>query len=312
MLNIGLVGIGKIADRVALGIEYASKGKLYAVASRSLDKAKMFASKYHVDKYYDNYIEMLEDEKVDIIYICTPNILHKEQIMLALKYHKHVICEKPMVLKLEDLDECFKFARKQKCFLMEAHKTVFTCLNTYLFEKINEGIIGKIKYIEAQYATNVLPSKKEISSWHFSKEGGGCLYDIGVYPLAYANYFANSKIVDFHTMQHKVDDIFCDQGHAMITYENGIMAHIVTSWQCDMINIAYIYGELGYIECHNFWKNTQAILHKDGKNILIEKQMKSDFTPEIEYAINCIEKGLLESDIMGYRQSYDILKIIAC
>ena len=310
MLSIGILGLGKIADRVAKGIEYAKNGELVAVSSRNIDKAKAFAYKYHADIFYDNYMDMLQDDRVDIIYICTPNILHKEHIMLALKYHKHVICEKPMVLNLEDLDECFAYARKQNCFLMEAHKTVFTPLNTYLLEKINEGIIGEIKYIEAQYASNVLSSQKKISSWHYDKEGGGCLYDIGVYPIAYANYFASSKIKEYELIQHKVDDTFCDQAHAMITYENGIMVHIATSWQCDMVNTAYIYGELGYIECHNFWKNTQAILVKDEKRILIEKEMKSDFTGEIEHAINCIEKGWIESNIMGYEQSANILRII--
>ena len=310
MLSFGILGLGKIADRVAKGIEYAKNGELVAVSSRNIDKAKTFAYKYHADIFYDNYIDMLQDDRVDIIYICTPNILHKEHIMLALKYHKHVICEKPMVLNLEDLDECFAYARKQNCFLMEAHKTVFTPLNIYLIEKINEGIIGEIKYIEAQYASNVLSSQKKISSWHYDKEGGGCLYDIGVYPIAYANYFASSKIKEYELIQHKVDDTFCDQAHAMITYENGIMAHIATSWQCDMVNTAYIYGELGYIECHNFWKNTQAILVKDEKRILIEKEMKSDFTGEIEHAINCIEKGWIESNIMGYEQSANILRII--
>lgn len=310
MLSFGILGLGKIADRVAKGIEYAKNGELVAVSSRNIDKAKAFAYKYHADIFYDNYIDMLQDDRVDIIYICTPNILHKEHIMLALKYHKHVICEKPMVLNLEDLDECFAYARKQNCFLMEAHKTVFTPLNIYLLEKINEGIIGEIKYIEAQYASNVLSSQKKISSWHYDKEGGGCLYDIGVYPIAYANFFASSKIKEYKLIQHKIDDIFCDQAHAMITYENGIMAHIATSWQCDMVNTAYIYGELGYIECHNFWKNTQAILVKDEKRILIEKEMKSDFTGEIEHAINCIEKGWIESNIMGYEQSANILRII--
>ena len=310
MLSFGILGLGKIADRVAKGIEYAKNGELVAVSSRNIDKAKAFAYKYHADIFYDNYIDMLQDDRVDIIYICTPNILHKEHIMLALKYHKHVICEKPMVLNLEDLDECFAYARKQNCFLMEAHKTVFTPLNIYLLEKINEGIIGEIKYIEAQYASNVLSSQKKISSWHYDKEGGGCLYDIGVYPIAYANYFASSKIKEYELIQHKVDDTFCDQAHAMITYENGIMAHIATSWQCDMVNTAYIYGELGYIECHNFWENTQAILVKDEKRILIEKEMKSDFTGEIEHAINCIEKGWIESNIMGYEQSANILRII--
>ncbi len=310
MLNIGLIGIGQIAKRAANGINLAANAQLYAVASRSMAKAQAFAQEHHAIKAYDDYEKLCQDPLVAMVYICTPNVYHKEHIMMALDHHKHVICEKPMLMNIEDLEACFEHAKKQGCFLMEAHKTVFTPLNHHLFNLISEGIIGKVHFIEGQYASEVLPSKKSIADWHFQSEGGGCLYDIGVYPLAFANYFANSKIIEHQTMIHKVDGIFCDQAQAMIRYENGIMAHIATSWQCDMVNMGYIYGELGYIEYKNFWKNTQAYLVKNGQRTLIEVKMKSDFTGEIEHAVECVEKGWLQSNVMGFVQSAAILDII--
>ncbi|MCI5772984.1 MAG: Gfo/Idh/MocA family oxidoreductase [Erysipelotrichaceae bacterium] len=310
MLNVGIIGLGQIATRVAKGIKFAKNANLYAVASRDINKAITFKQAHDAQKAYDDYSKLCADQNVDVVYICTPNTLHKEHIMLALSHHKHVICEKPIFTKLEDLDACFQYAKKQGCLLMEAHKTVFTPLNQHLFNLISKGIIGKVHFIEGQYASEVLPSQKAISKWHFEAEGGGCLYDIGVYPLAFANYFAHSKIKEYQLMEHKVDGIYCDQAQAMITYENGIMAHIATSWQCDMVNMGYIYGEKGHIEYHNFWKNTQAYLVKDGQKTLIEVDMDSDFTGEIEHAIACIEQGLCQSNIMSQEASKEILKVI--
>lgn len=72
---------------------------------------------------------MLQDANLDMVYICTPNYLHAKHIQLALANHKHVVCEKPMCVSSEELHACFDYAHQQNCFLMEAHKTVFTPLN---------------------------------------------------------------------------------------------------------------------------------------------------------------------------------------
>ena len=292
-MNVGVYGLGNISHRVIKGIQFAKNADLYAVCSRSQEKADEFKEQYNASVAYSDYEQMLQDENMDMIYICTPNYLHRTHIMQALQYEKHVMCEKPMCVNQDDLNACFDLANQKHCFLMEAHKTVFTPLNLKLFEMIQEGCIGDVKSIDAQYATRL---EKEISTWHFEKPGAGCMYDIGVYPIVYANRMANSLIQNVKRIQNE----------ALIEYENGCVAHIATSWDVNMQNTAYIYGTKGMIVCKNFWKNTRALVN--GEEIVVDQQ--SDFTGEIEHACTCISKGLIESPIMSRNASLEILKVV--
>ena len=150
MIRIGVYGLGKISYRVIQGILYANNADLYAVCSSNLEKANAFKEEYGARKAYDSYEEMLQDANLDMVYICTPNYLHAKHIQMALNNHKHVVCEKPMCVSSKELNACFDYAKKQNCFLMEAHKTVFTPLNQKLFEVISNGQIGQVKSIDAQ------------------------------------------------------------------------------------------------------------------------------------------------------------------
>lgn len=307
-INIGVLGIGSISARVFKGIQLACNANLYAVCSRSLEKARTCAKKYDVNVYYHSYTDMLSDPNVDLIYILTPNYLHKSHILLALSYGKHVMCEKPMCLDVFELQDCFALAKKKGLFLMEAHKTVFNPLNQRVLSILSTGRIGNVHTIEAQYAS-VISSFSELPDWHLSKRGSGCLYDIGVYPIAYANFMAGNKLkkVIVHDQKHKSG--FVTQAHILVEYENGIQAHLATSWLTSMENTAYIYGDKGYIKTKNFWKNTEAeiVIGNDREVLVVE--MGSDFTPEIEHACDCILNHVTESPIMSEAASKSILDV---
>ena len=137
MVQIGVYGLGGISRRVIQGVLFSRNANLYAVCSSSIEKADAYKEEYGAKKAYDNYENMLQDTNIDMIYICTPNYLHAKHIQLALANHKHVVCEKPMCVSSEELHACFDYAHQQNCFLMEAHKTVFTPLNQKLFEMIS-------------------------------------------------------------------------------------------------------------------------------------------------------------------------------
>ncbi len=292
-IKIAVYGLGKISNRVIQGIQCSKNAELYCVCSRSQEKANTYKKQYQAKKAYVSYEEMLQDKEIDLVYICTPNYLHKEHILKALSFYKNVVCEKPMCLSISDLKECFTLSKQNHCFLMEAHKTVFTPLNQLIFQKIQAGEIGEIVSIEAQYATRL---EETISSWHFDQAGAGCMYDIGVYPICFANFMANRSI---HTIKRLKD-------HALIEYENGCIAHIATSWSCTMENKAHIYGTKGTISYSNFWKNDCATIN--GKELKVNQA--SDFTGEIEHAATCIQKGWIESPIMSQEASAQILKVI--
>ncbi|MGX8834632.1 Gfo/Idh/MocA family protein [Amedibacillus sp. YH-ame6] len=310
-MKIGIIGLGKIAKRVAKGVQYAHNAELYAVASRNLENANEFKENFGANVAYGSYEELLSDDNVELVYICTPNVLHKEHIMLCLKYRKHVLCEKPFVSNQEQLQECFSYAKQQGCFLMEAEKTLFTPLNQKLKKMVEEGVIGKLRYIEAGYCTKMDVKEYPKDSWLFRKEDGGSFYDVGVYPICYANLFANASLAHVEVMKQNSAYAGIDiLTQAMLGYENGVMAYVRSSWGVDMINQGYLYGDEGVIITDNFWKSTSAILRKDGKDTRIEVSMESDFTGEIEHAVDCIQQGYLQSPILSQERSEQIMKVL--
>lgn len=311
MKNVGILGLGNIANRVAKGVLCSEKACLYAVASRKIDNAKAFADKYGSQTYYGSYEEMLKDANVDLIYICTPNTLHYEQIKLCLSYGKHVICEKPMVKNEEQVRELFSLAREQGCFLMEAEKTMFTPLNKKIKEMIAVGEIGKLNTIRAQYCSDGLDGLAQ-DHWVLGEDFGGCTYDIGVYPICASHFYADAKMKEFHAEAVRNPEFNCDFGmDADIFYENGIYGCVRSNWfyQAENKGKAVLVGEKGYFEIPAFWKGNKAYLHKEGVITKIEVDMESDFEGEITHAIECIEAGLLESPILGEEMSVEIIRV---
>ena len=312
MINFGILGIGNIAHRVAKGILCSKKANLYAVASRDKDNAERFWQQYGAEKAYGSYKELLEDAAVEVVYICTPNAFHYEQIMLCLSYGKHVICEKPMVANAEQVKELFAQAKKTGCFLMEAEKTMFTPLNVKLKEMVENGMIGKLRAIRAEYSYQVLEEVNK-DHWVLDKNMGGSAYDIGVYPISFSHYFADSRIENLIVKRVNHPEYECDFGmQADICYENGVYGFLQSNWfyTPEHKGSAVLAGDDGYIEVPAFWKGTRAYLHKNGTVEEIRVEMESDFEGEVTHAAECIENNMLESPVLGEEMSLEIIKVV--
>lgn len=306
-MNIVVFGCGYIAGRVANGINY-SDANLYGFASRNIEKAKEYKNKYNAIKYF-TYEESLLDKEVDVIYITTPNPTHYEYTKQALIHKKHVICEKPFVSSQKEAIELFELSKENKCFLMEAHKTCFTPLNQYLLSRINE--IGTILSIEAGFTSSF--HEENCKQWNIDEHMGGSFYDLGVYPLCFANLYANSKVkeTNFNIQMYKNNK--CDQKcECNILYENGISASLLSCWGNQDYNFgkAIIKGTKGYIEIDNFWKSDKAKWIVNGKVEEIKVEQKSDFTGEINHAYKCIKENLLESPVLSKKAILQILFVL--
>ena len=312
MVRFGILGLGNIANRVAKGINYAKNAELYAVCSRSLDNANVYKEKYGAQVAYGSYEELCLDEKVDVIYICTPNHLHIEQLELCFKHKKNVICEKPMVRSQEEVNYLFDLAQKNGCFLMEAHKTCFTPLNQLIKKRLVSGEFGEVKMILADYCYGY-SMIYTLDSWVMHPQYGGCSYDVGVYPTAFITYMVDSDIKQVDGMPIRREGFECDFGMLTnIEFENGIKAQANCSWYHFSKNKgnALIVTTKGTIEIPAFWKSTTATITMDGVVEQLEVHMDSDFTGEVEEVASCIEKGLLESPTMGRKKSCDIMRVV--
>ena len=107
MIRWGILGAGNIAHRFAKSLASHEECELYAFSCRKEEKAKAFFAEYPCEKYYSGdscYSDMLEDPNIDIVYICVPHGLHARWAIEALSKEKAVLCEKPAVIRHEEME----------------------------------------------------------------------------------------------------------------------------------------------------------------------------------------------------------------
>ena len=177
----GILGLGKIAHKFAQDLLSVNDAELYAVASRSEEKSKSFASKFGAKKYYSSYEDLVKDNSVDAIYIATPHAFHRAHSILCLQHKKAVLCEKPFAMNLQEVEDMIAVAKENNTLLMEALWTYFLSHYQYVLELVKSNKYGKLKQLEADFG---FYTPYDTSSRVFKKEvGGGSLLDIGIYPI---------------------------------------------------------------------------------------------------------------------------------
>ena len=187
-MKIATIGTSWITESFIESSKYIDDIYIYAVYSRSEEKAIAFAEKNGVDKYYFSLDEMLCDENIDAVYIASPNSKHFEQSKMCLLAGKHVICEKPMVVTSDELEELYSIADSKNLILLEAMKSMHSDGLDVIKNAIAD--IGEIRTAQIDF------------SQHSSKYGAykrgenpnifnpsmctGALMDLGVYCVYFA------------------------------------------------------------------------------------------------------------------------------
>jgi len=180
-INWGIIGLGNIAHKFATDLLTIKDAKLYAVASRNLDKATTFGKKFKAKKAYDNYESLVNNPNIDAVYIATPHALHKENTLLCLENGIPELCEKPFAMHFSEVEEMIAKAKEKNVLLMEALWTFFLPHYTFVLEFIKNNTYGKVLKLEADFG---FYREFDNSSRLFNKTlGGGSLLDIGIYPI---------------------------------------------------------------------------------------------------------------------------------
>lgn len=184
-LGIGIIGCGSIAQNQHLPAyaRLADKVKMVAVADVNEQTARQAAEKFQVPHVFNDYHQLLALEEIDAVSICTPNYLHMEPAVAALRAGKHVLCEKPLARNAQEARAMVQAARQAGKILQVALQWRFTGLGQFLFRYIQqEGQLGNLYYARAHALR-----RRGIPGWGVfidkEKQGGGPLIDIGVHIL---------------------------------------------------------------------------------------------------------------------------------
>ena len=182
----GILGASKIAFEQVIPAMLKSKNtKLLAIASRDIDKAKLFSQKYSIQKVFNNYEQLISDPEIDAIYIPLPNHLHVPYSIKCLNAGKHVLCEKPISIKAKEVLDLIEIQKKNRRIISEAYMVRFHPQWIKTKELIDNGAIGKLTGIQGMF-NYYNDDPKNIRN--DASIGGGGLLDIGVYPIVTSRY----------------------------------------------------------------------------------------------------------------------------
>lgn len=178
VVRVGIVGCGRIAHRFVPESSFVSGIQIVGAYDVETSFGDSFTQKHQLEKNYASYESLLED--VEAVYIATPHLSHYSLTKQALLAKKHVLCEIPLVLEVEQARELYALAEAQEVILMEANKTAHCPAFNHLMVMIKSGAIGEVVDIEASLS-RLLPdrTRREFDA----EQAGGSMYESAVYPL---------------------------------------------------------------------------------------------------------------------------------
>lgn len=309
-IRFGILGTGRIAGLFAQAIIHASEcASLTAVGSRTHETAVQFAQTYNVRHAYGSYDELINCADVDVVYIATPNTLHYENSMAALKAGKAVLCEKPLTMNAAEAKALIEYARSKKIFFCDAMWSRFFPAAIKIREWL--PLIGDIRLVTANFA---FQAQVNPASRLFAPElGGGSLLDLGVYNVAFATLAYSGEMPS----DIKAAAYICETGvdgiaSVSLKYDTG-----VASLNCGLIlnmqRNAAIYGSLGSILIPDrFWAPEHVELNVYGKTTESFDCAKecNGMEYEVREVARCMNEDLIESPFMTHADSIIVMSIL--
>jgi predicted dehydrogenase len=167
--------------------------ELVAIASRELARAEHYAAQWGIPRAYGAYQDLLSADDVDAIYVPLPNSLHAPWTIAAMRAGRHVLCEKPMALTLDEIDAMEEVARETGRVVAEAFMYRHHALTPAVREQIAAGIVGPVRLVRGAFSF-VLDREGDV---RFDPAlGGGALWDVGCYPVSYARFVLDEEPIE--------------------------------------------------------------------------------------------------------------------
>jgi D-xylose 1-dehydrogenase (NADP+, D-xylono-1,5-lactone-forming) len=174
----GFISTANINDKLLAGAAESDRVDVIAVASRDAARAEAYARERGIEGAYGSYEALLADPDVEAVYISLPNSLHVEWSIRALEAGKHVLCEKPLSRRAEDVERAFDVAEQSGRLLMEAFMYRHNPQTARLNELVDGGAIGRLRLVRAAFSFPLTDA--ENVRLNPSLDGGG-LMDVGCY-----------------------------------------------------------------------------------------------------------------------------------
>jgi predicted dehydrogenase len=238
----GLISTANINRRLIPAIRASARGELAAVASRDLEKGRAYAQEWEIPQTFGSYEAMLESDAVDAVYISLPNHLHAEWSIKALRAGKHVLCEKPLAISVEEVDRMAAASRESGCYLAEAFMYRHYPQMKLVGEWVRSGRLGEIQVVQSAFHFSI---RSDGDVRLVPGYGGGCMWDVGVYPMSLSQYVMGQPAAWVSATQRLGDSGVDESFAGVLRYPSGGLAVISASFRTPYCTFAEINGTEG-------------------------------------------------------------------
>jgi predicted dehydrogenase len=315
-IGVGIIGAGNIAGYHIHGYLLAAEhAQVTAITDVDADRARSHTKQLGGFEVFSDYREMIASPEVDAVDICLPHHLHKDAIVTAAAAGKHILCEKPLCLTLEEADAVTRAVASAGVTLMCAHNQLFLPTVATARAMIREGKLGKVFAARTTdvFALNVTP---ETLGWRAARatSGGGELIDTGYHPNYLLLHFVDSLPVKVAAMlsRHRLSFMEGeDTAHVLVEFADGTIGSIVTGWAYEPAGSTERFSVVG--EDGSLWSDGRTLFFKPrgGQQTVAQEAGPSEpdtYALEVVDFIACLRENRrpLNTEVEGV----NVLKVI--
>ena len=220
-LRWGFLSTARINRLIIPAVRASARSEVAAVASRTLDRARTYAAEWQIPRSLGSYEALVAEPGIDVIYIGLPNGLHVDWTVRALEAGKHVLCEKPLALSVDEVDRIQVAATRASRIATEAFMYRHHPLTEAAAAIVKSGRLGPIRGYRGAFT---FPLTREGDVRLDPALGGGSLWDVGCYPLSYACFLAGEAPTDVFGWQQTSASGVDLEFAAMMRFADGSVA----------------------------------------------------------------------------------------
>jgi 1,5-anhydro-D-fructose reductase (1,5-anhydro-D-mannitol-forming) len=298
IIKWGIIGCGDVCEvKSGPAFNKVNNSKLVAVMRRDLTKAKDYATRHQVPRFYDNATALIQDNEVNAIYIATPPSSHESYTIEALKAGKPVYVEKPVTLNAESCERMISASNDYQNKVTVAHYRRELSLFKKVKSLVQKEVIGNVRLIQLKVLQP--PSSKIITqtedNWRVQPEfsGGGLFHDLSPHQLDIMYWiFGEPKSVYGHslnqTKRYDAPDVTALEAiFDKNVYMNGVWAFNVAASAAD--DVCEIIGDRGKLRFSFFRQSTLEVIREGESESL-----------EMDYPVN-IQQPMIDAVTRFFR-----------
>ena len=265
-VKYGVISTARIALNAHIpAIQESKNGEVVAISSRDPEKAKAEAERLGIPRHYGSYDELIADPDIDAVVNPLPNTMHHEWTIKAANAGKHVMCEKPIAMTVQEAREMHDAAEANGVQLAESFTHRLTGQMRYVRESVANGLIGEVTEVNGRFGSYLQDVDTNIRA--NPELGGGSLWDRGSYPLSAIRFILDAEpesvfAVRRDSLERDIDSTIV----GILRFPDNVVGTVSSSLEQTMTNRLYVVGSRGTITVtHMFEEDAPVVVEVDGE-----------------------------------------------